>query len=176
MPSNYVSDGYVSEKYVQTGITMDWGSRVIFVPKTETTLIQSVPTEVRQLDIDTFRLALKSLEDSGDGMHFPATHNHNTEVVLSGITYARIIELINGYTVTFEDGQYAVNLVGANSNIGDKINLNQVSVRASNSAGLVVGSGSGLTLAQIEASLILAKEASVQQAIKVSRLAVSLSA
>ena len=44
--------------------------------------------------------------------------------------------MINGYTVTFEDGQYAVNLVGANSNVGDRVNVNQVSVRSANSAGL----------------------------------------
>jgi hypothetical protein len=48
-----------------------------------------------------------------------------------------VIEIINDYTVTFEDGQYAVNLVGANSNIADRVNVNQVSVRAANSAGLV---------------------------------------
>jgi len=39
--------------------------------------------------------------------------------------------------VTFEDGSYAVNLVGANSNISDITNLNSVSVRAANSAGLI---------------------------------------
>jgi hypothetical protein len=44
--------------------------------------------------------------------------------------------MINNYTVTFEDGQYAVNLVGANSNIADVVNVNQVSVRSANSAGL----------------------------------------
>jgi hypothetical protein len=56
---------------------------------------------------------------------------------LAGIILARVVELINSYTITFEDGQYAVNLTGANSNIADKVNVNQVSVRASNSAGLV---------------------------------------
>lgn len=39
--------------------------------------------------------------------------------------------------MTFEDGQYAVNLIGANSNIADRVNVNQVSVRSANSAGLV---------------------------------------
>jgi hypothetical protein len=57
-------------------------------------------------------------------------------VSLGGLTYARVIEIINGYTITFEDGQYAVNLVGANSNVGDCVNVNQVSVRSANSAGL----------------------------------------
>jgi len=113
------------------------------------TLVQTSPFEVRSLDINAFRLALKSLEDDADGMAYPSTHNHNTEVVLSGITYARVVELINDFTVTFEDGQYAVNLTGANSNIPDKVNLNQVSVRAANSAGLVVGSGGGSTPQEI---------------------------
>ena len=55
---------------------------------------------------------------------------------VGGVILARVIQIINGYTVTFEDGQYAVNLVGANSNVGDVVNVNQVSVRSANSAGL----------------------------------------
>ena len=66
------------------------------------------------------------------------------------VTRGRVVEIINGYTVTFEDGQYAVNLTGANSNISDVANVNQVSIRAANSAGLVlVETGvSGLTAAE----------------------------
>lgn len=133
----YVQNGYIADDYVQIGIVIIWGQRIIFVPKSETTLVQSTPSEIRTLDINVLRLALKDLEDSEKGMNFPATHNHNTEVSLAGIVLARVVELINNYTITFEDGQYAVNLVGANSNIADKVNVNQVSVRASNSAGLV---------------------------------------
>jgi hypothetical protein len=67
-------------------------------------------------------------------------------VVLGGVTYSRFIEFINGYTITFEDDQYAVNLVGSNNNISDVTNVNQVSVRSQNSAGLItVTSGSGLS-------------------------------
>jgi hypothetical protein len=99
-------------------------------------LIQSTPVEIRQLNLDTFRLALKDLEDGEDGMPWPKTHNHNTSLNVGGVILARTVEIINGYTVTFEDGQYAVNLVGANSNVGDRVNVNQVSVRSSNSAGL----------------------------------------
>jgi len=117
-------------------ITIDWGTKVISVPKADTTLIQSSPTEIRQLNLDTFRLILKDLEDSEEGMAYLRTHNHNTSVTVGGVTLARVVEIINGYTVTFEDGQYAVNLVGANSNVGDVVNVNQVSVRSANSAGL----------------------------------------
>lgn len=117
-------------------ITIDWGNRIIHVPKADMLLIQSTPTEIRELDINSFRLDLKDLEDSEEGMPFPDTHKHNTAVSLGGVTYARVIEIINDYTITFEDGQYAVNLVGANSNIADRVNVNQVSVRSANSAGL----------------------------------------
>jgi hypothetical protein len=70
-------------------------------------------------------------------MPFLRTHEHFTEIVLSGVTYARVIKIINGYTLTFEDGQYAVNLTGANSNLAEVANVNQVSVRSNNSAGLI---------------------------------------
>jgi hypothetical protein len=118
-------------------ISIDWATKIISVPKADTTLIQLSPIEIRELNLNDFRMWLKDLEDSEDGMIFLDTHRHNTEVNVGGITLARVIEIINGYTVTFEDGQYAVNLVGANSNVGDNVNVNQVSVRSFNSAGLI---------------------------------------
>ena len=117
-------------------VTIDWPTKVINVPRADMLLVQSVPTEIRELDIDSFRLSLKALEAGGEGMPFLDTHNNNPPVTVGGVTLARVIEIINGYSVTFEDGQYAVNLVGANSNIGDVTNVNQVSVRSANSAGL----------------------------------------
>lgn len=117
-------------------ITITWPTKVINVPRADMLLVQSVPTEIRELDIDAFRLELKSIEASEEGMPFVDTHSHNTTVTVGGVTLARVVQIINGYTVTFEDGQYAVNLVGANSNIGDVTNVNQVSIRSANSAGL----------------------------------------
>jgi hypothetical protein len=117
-------------------ISIDYTTRIISIPKADMTLVQSTPTEIRELDINNFRLALKDIEDSTVGVPFVDTHTHNTVVTVGGLTLARVVEIINGYTVTFEDGQYSVNLVGANSNIGDRVNANQVSVRSYNSAGL----------------------------------------
>jgi len=118
-------------------ISIDWGQKIINIPKSELTLIQSSPIEIRELNINNFRLQLKELEATVEGIAHLRTHNHNTEVLLGGIIYARVVEIINGYTVTFENGFYAVNLVGANSNIGDTINFNNVSVRSANAAGLI---------------------------------------
>lgn len=118
-------------------ISINWGTYVINIPKADTTLLQASPTEIRELNINNFRLALKDLEDDENGMVFPKTHNHNPSVSLSGIELARVVEILPPYTITFEDGQWAVNLAGANSNISDRTNVNQVSVRSANSAGLV---------------------------------------
>ena len=117
-------------------ISVDWDAKIISVPKADTLLIQSSPTEVRQLDLDAFRLDLKALEAGEEGMVFEDTHQHVAPINVGGVTLARVVEIINNYTITFEDGQYAVNLVGANSNVGDRVNVNQVSVRSTNSAGL----------------------------------------
>ncbi len=117
--------------------TINWPTGVISVLRADMTLVQSTPIEIRELNINTFRLRLKDLEDDADGQVWATTHNHNTTVSVGGVTLARVVEIINGYTVTFENGRYAVNLVGANSNIGDVLNLNTVSIRAANSAGLI---------------------------------------
>lgn len=120
-------------------VSIDWGQKIINVPKADMTLIQPSP-EVRELDLDSFRLILKDLEDDLEGMPFPDTHRHNTEVLLAGLTYARTIEIINGYTIEFEDGQYTVNCVGANHNISDVKVANQVSLIINNAAGLISSS------------------------------------
>jgi hypothetical protein len=115
--------------------TVNWATKIINVGRADLLLIQASP-EIRQMDLDAFRLDLKALEAGEEGMSYLDTHTHNTTVTVGGVTLARVIEIINGYTVTFEDGQYAVNLVGANSNVADVANVNQVSVRSANSAGL----------------------------------------
>jgi hypothetical protein len=117
---------------------------VIHVPRADMSLLQASP-EIRSLDVDAFRLELKGLEDDPDyGVFLPKTHNHNTEITLAGITYARTVEILDPYTVEFEDGQYTVSCGGANHNLADVKVANQVSLIINNSAGLIV-SGSGVT-------------------------------
>jgi hypothetical protein len=132
----YVETGYVNENYVTSGLFIDWANKIIHVPRTHLLLVQSSPTEVRELDLNIFRLELKALEAGITGITFLDTHQHNPPVTVGGVTLARVVEIINEYTITFEDGQYAVNISGGNSNVGDVVNQNQVSVRSANSAGL----------------------------------------
>jgi len=117
-------------------ISVDWGTKVISVNKVDMVLVQSVPSEIYELDLDVFRLALGELLDDETGMAFPDTHNYFPPLSVGGASLARVIEIINGYTITFEDGQYRAQIVNGNSNIGENVNVNQVSVSTANSAGL----------------------------------------
>ena len=139
-------------------ITINWATKVINIPQDYLT---DLGGGIFELDVNAFRLDLRDIEDNEEGIPFQYTHTHNTEVTLGGLTLSRVVEIIAPYTITFEDGQYAVNLVGANNNIADRTNVNQVSVRSSNSAGMVtVNSGSGLTAeqhAQLMKTLTVAK-------------------
>jgi len=118
-------------------ISVNWATKVITIPRAD---LVHVGGALYELDVNAFREELKDLEDSEVGITFPDTHRHNTEVTLSGVTYARTFEMINGYTITFEDvgTPYTVRCVGANHNIADVKNVNQVSLIIGNSAGLIV--------------------------------------
>jgi hypothetical protein len=130
-------------------ISIDYATLVISVEQSDLTPLGG---QQYRLDANAFRNTLKNLEDSEDGMAFPPTLRHATESTLSGVTYARQLEIINGYTVTFETvgSPYTVTVVGANHNLGDVTNFDGgMSMIIGNSAGLqVVTSGSGLSAPQ----------------------------
>lgn len=110
-------------------------THVIYVPQADLTPLGGV---VYELDVDGFRLSMKDWEDNQDyAITMLKTHNHNTEVSLSGITYARIVEFLAPYTIEFQEGQYIVSCIGANHNIADVKVPNQVSLLINNAAGLI---------------------------------------
>ena len=122
---------------------------VIFVPKADTTLIDIGPPEIRELDTNEWRLELRDIEDNEGIRWATKTHNHNADVNIGGgVVLADVFLILAPYTVTFEDGQYTVNLVGTNHNILLVNNKNQVSLASTNSAGLIVIAGGGGATAQ----------------------------
>lgn len=142
-------------------ITVNWITQVISVPQSDLTLVSGT---LYELDVDWFRLQMKAIEADEDGMVFLDTHRHNTEVTVAGTTFARTVEMINGYSVQFTpDSQYSVRLVGANNNIFDVENSilvqNQVQVIPSNSAGLITTTvqSSGLTPTESAALTLIEK-------------------
>ena len=131
-------------------ITIDYTTSpryTIQVPQADLTPISG---SLYELDTDAFRLELKQLEAAAQGMVFQDTHKHNSEVTVAGITYARVVEVLNAsnssqtdiYQVLFTpDTTYSVRLAGSNNNIFDLQNLilaNTVTqVIPTNSAGLI---------------------------------------
>lgn len=114
-------------------VHIDWPTKIIHI------LIENltpVSPNLYELDVNDLRLALKLLEESEDGMVWPTTHIHNTSIVLAGVTYARTLQIINGYKVQFENSQYTVRCIGGNHNLAD--------VKVQNSVSLIIGNSSGL--------------------------------
>lgn len=115
-------------------ISIDWSEKIIFIPTADLT---EVSAGRYQLDIYTFHQWLRDAEDNDDGMVNPVTHEYNGPLEIGGTVLAKSVNIINGYTVTFEDGSYIVDVVGGNSNLMDVLNFNSVSVRSNVSAGMV---------------------------------------
>jgi hypothetical protein len=127
--------------------SVNWLTKVVTIPKTDMALVQASP-EIRQLDLLAFWAEVHSIQE-GEGLTYLAIMRSNAPVTLAGVTYQRSVEVINGYTIEFEDGAYQVNLIGANNNLLEARVQNQVSLNASNSAGaVVISTGSGLSPAE----------------------------
>lgn len=132
-------------------ITIDWPNKIIFVPLSYLSLVSP---GIYELDVSQFRLDLVALQSDATGIAYDPTHDHITELTLSGTTYVRAVKIINGYQVEFESGSYSVKCTGANHNIGDVKVVNPVSLIINNSAGstvVYVGGGGGLTTTDINA-------------------------
>lgn len=117
-------------------ISIDYLTNIIFIPRADLVEIQNTPSFVYQLNLEWFYRQVADLQDDQAGSPFPTAVENTAPVNVGGVLLARVIQVINGYTVEFEDGQYAVNLTGANTNLQDVAVVNQVSIRPNNSAGL----------------------------------------
>ena len=127
--------------------SVNWNTKVVTIPKADTVFISN-PPDVRSLDVTTLWTNLIDIQDGEEGISYLDIVRNTPPLTVAGVTLARVIEIINGYTITFENGAWAVNIVGGNSNLADVVNKNSVSVNTGNSAGFIQGSGSGLTAAQ----------------------------
>lgn len=121
-------------------ISINRATKKITVPKADLTLISGT---LYEYDTNAFRLEIKALDASESGITYLRATKHNTTVTVVGETYARTIQIINGYSVEFEDGAYSVILRGSNNDIWDIqsgiLVQNQVQVIPTNSGGLISG-------------------------------------
>lgn len=120
-------------------ITIDPNTFEIYIPQSYLSLTTGT---IYSMDTNAFRLDVKTLLASEDGMVYPDAIAHNTEYTIAGVTYARSFAILTPYTAKFEDLQYTCILEGSNNNIWDVLGgilvQNQAQVVPTNSAGLVV--------------------------------------
>jgi hypothetical protein len=128
-------------------ITLDPATKVFSIPQGDLTLVTGT---LYSADTDALRKAMMDLLASEDYIWLPDSYVHNTEVDVAGVTYARTLITINGFSITFTpDSQWTVRLEGSNNDWFDVengiLNQNQVQVIPTNSAGLIVVEGTGGT-------------------------------
>lgn len=124
-------------------LTLDPATKIFTIAQSDLTLISGT---FYSLDTNSFKNQVRKLLGSEAYIWMDSAITHNTEVTIAGTTYARLIEVINGYSVEFSpNSQYSVRLEGSNNNLFDIasgiLNQNQVQVIPTNSAGLIVGEG-----------------------------------
>lgn len=121
-------------------ITTDWNTLTFSVPQGDLTLITGT---LYEMNTETdYRQAINAIMASEEGIVFEDSIDHNTDYTVAGVTYARKIEMINGYSLVFTpDSAWTVRFAGSNNNLFDVengiLNQNQVQVISANSAGLV---------------------------------------
>jgi len=126
--------------------SVDWTNRIVTVPQSDLTLIQAAGANalaVYELDVADFWREVRRLESEVPGLPNPIIVSNTAPAATDSVTtLPRVVRVINGYRVEFDDspGNYQVRLVGGNTNIHDTSVLvpNGVSVVPSNSAGLVL--------------------------------------
>ncbi len=140
--------------------TVNWLTKVITIPKSDTTLDDAGPPELRSLAVDDVWTELHLIQESEDGIPNDDIFIRRAQRTLAGVTYAAELEIINGYTLEFDDASgtdaYQVTITGGNHNISDVKVENLVSLVTNNSAGLVVAAGADAVLdEEIETGLTL---------------------
>lgn len=123
---------------------VQWDTRIIYIDRSELTEI--VAGSVYGLDTTDLWTLIHDLQDDPEGMANPDIMFHSLPYTLSGVTYARAVEIINGYRIQFTgpappNDHYSVVLSGGNNNVADVFIPNPVSVISNNSAGLAQAAG-----------------------------------
>lgn len=132
-------------------LSIDQGTRVITIPQADLTFVSGA---LYELNTETFRNSMNDLMDDEEHIWMPDYAVRNAPVTVAGTTFAQTIEIVNGFSVNFENLAYSVRLAQSNNNLFDVesgilVVSALVTVIGQNSAGLVLA-GSALTGAQAD--------------------------
>ena len=133
-------------------VTLDHNTLIFSVPQADLTLVGG---SLYECDTNWLKQQMMAILASAEGIEKEDAFIHFQEYTVVGVTYARAIQIINGYSIEFTpDSAWSVRLAGSNNNFFDVENgilvQNQVQVIAQNSAGLIDGNAGSnhLTLGQ----------------------------
>lgn len=115
-------------------LTVDWPTKVITIPQANLTLVSG---SRYTYSVEQFFTDLLETFATEEAMVFEISYENSPPVNVGSIQLARVLQAINNYTWTFEDGEYSVELTAGNTNVFDVINKNNVNVFSANSAGLI---------------------------------------
>ena len=120
-------------------VTLNHNTLVFSVPQSDLSLVSG---SLYECDTNWLKQQMMAILAAAEGIEKEDSFIHFQEYTVVGITYARAIQVINGYSIEFTpDSQWSVRLAGSNNNFFDVENgiliQNQVQVIAQNSAGLV---------------------------------------
>jgi len=117
--------------------SVNWVTRNIWIPRSD--LIHLSGSQYR-LNTADFHKEIRRLEWAlGEGLWAAQIIEYKAAHTLAGTPFAPEIEIINGFTLTFEEfaAVYSVEIDGANTNVDDVTVINNVSIRSKNTGGLV---------------------------------------
>ena len=120
-------------------LTIDPATKTVTIPQSDLTLVSGT---LYAADTNQIRKDLMTLLASEDYIWMPDAFIHNAEYTVAGVTYARALITINGWSYTFSpDSQWTARLEGSNNDFFDVeagvLNQNQVQVIPTNAAGLI---------------------------------------
>jgi hypothetical protein len=147
---------------------VSWPTRTLYIDQSELTEVTA--GVVYSMETDYLYYTIHDLQDDAEGMVNPDLMFHSQPYTLSGVTYARAVEIINGYVIQFTgpaspNDHYTVVLQGGNNNVADVFIPNPVTVISNNSAGLAVATGAkGVWEHQIEPGYTAEQEMRIQSA------------
>lgn len=127
-------------------LSVNWNTTTFSVPQADLALVGGT---LYEMDTEVvFRQGVNAIMASEEGIVFEDPIDHNTQYTVAGVTYARKVEMINGYSLEFTpNSQWTVRYTGSNNNLFDVENgvltQNQVQVISNNSAGLQVVTQAG---------------------------------
>lgn len=126
-------------------LSVDWITKIITVPQSDLTLISGT---AYNLDVSQLLFLLRELNSSEEGIAQTVNGTLYSNTSPSDGT-PRVVKLVEGYTIQFENLLYSVDIINGNTNIRDVEIKNQVSVGTNNVSGFnTIAVGSGLSPAQ----------------------------